>query len=104
MLEAALDKAVRAIPVETKMRDAVRAGKLEHAPGYMLDDMALDAGIIDAEEYERLDEAREARKRGRAGGRLRAVHLPRAAMTGQAPEWLQMQGWYATCMMDFGLH
>jgi acyl-CoA dehydrogenase len=61
MLEAALDKAVRAIPVETKMRDAVRAGKLEHAPGYMLDDMALAAGIISAEEYEWLDEAREAR-------------------------------------------
>jgi acyl-CoA dehydrogenase len=62
MLEAALDKAVRAIPVETKIRDAVRAGKLEHAPGYMLADMALVAGIIDADEHERLDEAREARR------------------------------------------
>jgi acyl-CoA dehydrogenase len=61
MLEAALDKAVRAIPVETKMRDALRAGTLEHAPGYMLDDMALAAGVISAEEYELLDEAREAR-------------------------------------------
>ncbi|MBB6184399.1 acyl-CoA dehydrogenase [Oleiagrimonas soli] len=61
MLEAALDKAVRAIPVETKMRDAVRAGRLERAPGYMLDDLALQAGVITSEEYELLDEAREAR-------------------------------------------
>lgn len=61
MLEAALDKAVRAIPVETKIRDAVRAGTLERAPGFMLDDMALQAGVISVEEYELLDEAREAR-------------------------------------------
>ncbi len=60
-LEAALDKAVRAIPVETKMRDAVRAGRLEHAPGYMLDDLALQAGVITPDEHELLDEAREAR-------------------------------------------
>ncbi len=32
-LEAALDKAVRALPIETKLRDAVRAGKLDRAPG-----------------------------------------------------------------------
>ena len=61
MLEAALDKAVRAIPVETKIRDALRAGKLEHAPGYMLADNALANGIISAHEHELLDEAREAR-------------------------------------------
>ena len=45
-LEAALDKAVRAIPVETKLRDAVRAGALDRAPGYMLDDLGLAAGVI----------------------------------------------------------
>lgn len=61
MLEAALDKAVRALPVETKIRDAVRAGRLERAPGHMLDDLALQQGIITGEEYEWLDEAREAR-------------------------------------------
>src|SRR5579859_3506982 len=43
-LEAALDKAVRSIPVETKLRDAVRAGQLDRAPGYMLDEMGLQAG------------------------------------------------------------
>ncbi|MDA3914009.1 acyl-CoA dehydrogenase [Oleiagrimonas sp.] len=60
-LEAALDKAVRAIPVETKIRDAVRSGVLERAPGYMLDDMALQVGVISEQEYEWMDEAREAR-------------------------------------------
>ncbi|HEX7340562.1 MAG TPA: acyl-CoA dehydrogenase domain-containing protein, partial [Rhodanobacteraceae bacterium] len=60
-LEAALDKAVKAMPIETKLRDAVRAGKLEHAPGAMLDDAALAAGIISEAEYQLLDSAREAR-------------------------------------------
>jgi acyl-CoA dehydrogenase len=60
-LEAALDKAVRAIPIETKLRDAVRDGRLDHAPGDMLDDMGLAAGVIDEAEYQLLDEAREAR-------------------------------------------
>jgi acyl-CoA dehydrogenase len=60
-LEAALDKAVRAIPVETKLRDAVRAGRLDRAPGYMLDDMGLKAGIITTEEYKMLQDADAAR-------------------------------------------
>jgi acyl-CoA dehydrogenase len=60
-LEAALDKAVRAIPVETKLRDAVRAGKLDRAPGYMLDDLGLAAGVISRAEYELLNDARDAR-------------------------------------------
>ena len=60
-LEAALTKAVRAIPVETKLRDAVRAGTLDRAPGYMLDEMGLKAGIITEEEYELLQEADAAR-------------------------------------------
>ena len=60
-LEAALDKAVRAIPVETKLRDAVRAGKLDRAPGYMLDDLGLAAGVISKAEYDLLNEARDAR-------------------------------------------
>ncbi len=38
-LEAALEKAVRAIPVETKLRDAVRAGRLERAPKDHLDEL-----------------------------------------------------------------
>ncbi|MEP6940980.1 MAG: acyl-CoA dehydrogenase domain-containing protein, partial [Rudaea sp.] len=60
-LEAALDKAVRAIPVETKLRDAVRAGKLDRAPGYMLDDLGLKAGVISEQEYRWLQDADAAR-------------------------------------------
>lgn len=61
MLEAALDKAVAALPVETKLRDAVRAGTLDRAPGHMLDDHGLAAGVISQEEYDRLNEARDLR-------------------------------------------
>ena len=61
MLEAALDKAVAVLPIETKLRDAVRAGTLDRAPGHMLDDLGLAAGVITQEEYERLNEARDAR-------------------------------------------
>ncbi|GAA0724930.1 acyl-CoA dehydrogenase [Dokdonella soli] len=60
-LEAALDKAVRAIPIETKLRDAVRAGRLDRAPGYMLDDLGVAAGVISGVEYDLLNEARDAR-------------------------------------------
>ncbi|WP_243042656.1 acyl-CoA dehydrogenase [Dyella sedimenti] len=60
-LEAALDKAVRALPVETKLRDAVRAGQLDRGSRDDLDQRALAAGIISAEEYAALDEANEAR-------------------------------------------
>jgi acyl-CoA dehydrogenase len=60
-LEAALDKAVRAIPIETKLRDAVRAGTLDRAPGYMLDDLGIAAGVISGAEYDLLNEARDAR-------------------------------------------
>jgi acyl-CoA dehydrogenase len=60
-LEAALDKAVRALPVETRLRDAVRQGVLDHAPGYLLDDLGLAAGVISGEDYDLLNEARDAR-------------------------------------------
>jgi len=60
-LEAALDKAVRALPVETKLRDAVRAGRIDHAAKDQLDDIALAAGIITPEEYAALGEANDAR-------------------------------------------
>jgi acyl-CoA dehydrogenase len=52
---------VRAIPVETKLRDAVRAGKLDRAPGYMLDEMGLKAGVISQAEYDLIQEADAAR-------------------------------------------
>ena len=60
-LEAAFDKAVRALPVETKLRDAVRAGKLDRAAGEELGRNALAAGIISQAEYDALSEADEAR-------------------------------------------
>jgi acyl-CoA dehydrogenase len=60
-LEAALDQVVAAIPVETKLRDAVRAGILDRAPGHQLDELGLAAGVISREEYARLNEARDAR-------------------------------------------
>ncbi|MFA7322709.1 MAG: acyl-CoA dehydrogenase domain-containing protein, partial [Dokdonella sp.] len=60
-LEAALDKAVAVLPIETRLRDAVRAGALDRAPGHMLDDFGLAAGVITQEEYDRLNVARDAR-------------------------------------------
>jgi acyl-CoA dehydrogenase len=60
-MEAALTKAVRALPVETKLRDAVRAGLIDRAPGHMLDDIGLAAGIITQEEHALLNEARDCR-------------------------------------------
>lgn len=60
-LEAALDAAVGALPVETKLRDAVRAGTIDRAPGHMLDDIGLAAGVITQDEYDRLNAARDCR-------------------------------------------
>jgi acyl-CoA dehydrogenase len=60
-LEAALRKAVAALAVEAKLREAVRSGDLDHSPGEELADRALEAGIIDAEERRRIDDAAEAR-------------------------------------------
>jgi acyl-CoA dehydrogenase len=51
---------VRAIPVETKLRDAVRAGALDRAPGHMLDDLGLALGVISRSEYDLLNDARVA--------------------------------------------
>lgn len=60
-LEAALEKAVKALAVETKIRDAVRAGLLDRAPGDELADNALAAQIITEAERQQLREANEAR-------------------------------------------
>ena len=60
-LEATLEKAVKALAVETKMRDAVRAGRLDHAPGDALADNALAAQIITEEQRQHLHDADEAR-------------------------------------------
>jgi acyl-CoA dehydrogenase len=39
----------------------VRAGKLDRAPGYMLDEMGLAAGVISQAEYDLIQEADAAR-------------------------------------------
>jgi acyl-CoA dehydrogenase len=49
-LDAALDQALAALAVEKKIRDAIRAGKLDKAPGDILLDQAVEAGIIDSDE------------------------------------------------------
>jgi acyl-CoA dehydrogenase len=60
-LEAALDKAVEALAVEAKIRDAVREGRIDKAPGNALVELALTARVITEEERERLHAADEAR-------------------------------------------
>jgi acyl-CoA dehydrogenase len=60
-LETALDKATAALAVEKKLREAVRSGRIDHAPGGRLADLALEAGVIDSDEHKRLRDADEAR-------------------------------------------
>ena len=60
-LEAALSKCVEALAVEAEIRDAIRAGKLDRAPGDTVIERALEAGIIDEEDALKLKEAEEAR-------------------------------------------
>jgi acyl-CoA dehydrogenase len=60
-LEAALREAVGARSVETKIRDAVRAGRLDKAPGDILLEAGLASGIITREEYEQVRQAQAVR-------------------------------------------
>ena len=52
LVAAALDEAIAARHVETKIRDAVRAGRLQRAPGDALLVAALEEGVISREDYE----------------------------------------------------
>jgi acyl-CoA dehydrogenase len=61
-LEAALDKAVAALAVESAVRDAVREGRIVRAPGHELLDLALRAGVINEFERQRVSDADEARE------------------------------------------
>ena len=45
-LEEALDRAVAALAVETKIRDAVRAGQLDRAPGDLMLERAFKLELI----------------------------------------------------------
>jgi acyl-CoA dehydrogenase len=60
-IEHALDHAVAALAVETKIRDAVRAGRLDRAPGDVLLEHALAEGIITKEERQTVLDADEVR-------------------------------------------
>ena len=60
-LEAALDHAVAALKVEAKIRDAVRAGQLDRAPGEILLHQAAAAGIITEDERQQVLDADEVR-------------------------------------------
>ena len=53
-LEAALEEAVAAHQVEIKIRDAIRAGRLDKAPGDILLEAALAANVITQPEYEQV--------------------------------------------------
>ena len=60
-LEVALDHAVLALKIETKIRDAVRAGRLDRAAGDVLLEQAVAAGIITAHERQQVLDADEVR-------------------------------------------
>ena len=60
-LEAALHEAVAANRVETMIRDAVRAGRLDKAPGDILLEAALASGVISREEFEQVFRAERVR-------------------------------------------
>lgn len=49
-LDAALRSAVEAIAVETKIRDAIRAGRIDRQPGEMILAHAMEQGVITEEE------------------------------------------------------
>ncbi len=60
-LEAALADARDALAIEAKLREAVRDGRLDHAPGDELARRARDAGILSDDELRRLEAAEVAR-------------------------------------------
>ncbi len=60
-LEAALDKAVQALPIEARIKQAVREGRIDRAPGRDLDQIALAAGVITEAEHKLLADADSAR-------------------------------------------
>jgi len=60
-LEAALDKVVEALAVEAKIRDALRAGRIDRAPGDALVELAREAAVITEEDCQRIRAADAAR-------------------------------------------
>ena len=60
-IDAALASARASLAVEKKIRAAVRKGVLDRAPGDMLADRAVEAGVITKEERETIRAADEIR-------------------------------------------
>ena len=60
-LEAALDKVVEALAVEAKIRDALRAGRIDRAPGDAQVELAREAAVITEEDCRRIRAADAAR-------------------------------------------
>jgi len=60
-LEAALDKVVEALAVEAKIRDALRAGRIDRAPGDALVELAREAAVITEEDCQLIRAADAAR-------------------------------------------
>jgi acyl-CoA dehydrogenase len=60
-LEAALDNVVDALAVEAKIRDAVRSGRIDRAPGDALVELARKADVITDEDCRRIRAADAAR-------------------------------------------
>ncbi len=58
-MEAALDNTVEGRRVERKLRDAVRAGEIDKAPGLQLARIGLEAGVITRTDFEILERAEE---------------------------------------------
>ncbi len=56
-LDEALNHAVAALAVEAKIRDALRAGRLDKAPGDVLLDQAVEADIITRDERQQVLDA-----------------------------------------------
>jgi acyl-CoA dehydrogenase len=77
-LEAALADARAALPVEAKLRSAVREGRLAHAPGDELARAAHVAGLLSDEELALLREADRARDEAIQVDAFSAEDFPRA--------------------------
>jgi acyl-CoA dehydrogenase len=60
-LESALQKVLAARPLERKLRDAVKAGKLERQPSTTLAERGVQAGVLTEAERQILVQAEKAR-------------------------------------------
>ena len=76
-LEAALEEARSALPIEAKLRRAVREGRIAHAPGHDLAREARDAGILGDGELAQLRAADRARDEAIAVDSFEPDEFPR---------------------------